>query len=391
MDTERINERLEEPRTFPQIEYEGRLDRAQAAMRAEGLDLLVLFGPQSLGYFTGYSSVNIWDFSALVIPVTDGPRVVLWDFEQPRFDVSAALGEVVPYSAHESPLVAFDLAVGGLDVSTFAIDDWSACMPHAALERLHGVFRDASRADGRRVIWRTRLIKSTRERELLERSATLTDAGVRAAIEAAQPGVSDRDVAAAISDVMLRGGSEHFSIQPIVAAGPRAGAPHSEASGYVLKRGEGVFIELGAAVNRYTAPLMRTLTLGECEPELEQLAELATGVLDELLGRMRPGVSCHEVARAAQAVVDGGGPEVLFHRSFGYPVGFTVPPTWIEELDFLVREGNQEPLEEGMVFHLPISLRNRARRGVGMSQTVEITADGARPLSSIPAQLLATG
>jgi Xaa-Pro dipeptidase len=326
-----------------------------------------------------------------VLPVAGMPRVVLWDFEQPRFELSAAVGDVFPYTAHESPPLALGRALAGLEASSFAIDDWSVSARADAMQCVQDACPRAARGDARRVIWRTRLIKSELERVLLGRSAALTDLGVNAAREAARPGLTDRELAATISDAMLRAGSDHFSIQPIVAAGPRAGAPHSDACGYVLKQGEGVFIELGGAVHRYTAPLMRTLTLGDCDSELEQLAELGTAVLDELLARMRPGARCDEVARTAQAVVDSGGPEILFHRSFGYPVGFTVPPTWIEELDFLIRLGNDEPLEEHMVFHLPISLRHRHLRGIGMSQTVEITADGARPLSSVPARLLPAG
>ena len=36
-----------------------------------------------------------------------------------------------------------------------------------------------------------------------------------------------------------------------------------------------------------------------------------------------------------------------------------------------------------MVFHLPISLHKCGLRGVGLSQTVEITSDSARPQSAV--------
>ncbi len=66
----------------------------------------MLTDPQSLAYFTGYRSVNLWDFGAVAIPATGEPIVVLWDFEAPRFEVSANVGRLVTYAAGDDPVAA---------------------------------------------------------------------------------------------------------------------------------------------------------------------------------------------------------------------------------------------------------------------------------------------
>ena len=389
-DRDEIRLAAEEHPAFAPAEHWSRVARAQSAMAEEGIELLLLFDPQSLGYFTGYTSVNLWDFSALVMPVDGEPRVVLWDFEVPRFEVSANLGDLFVYAPHADPIPVLVAALDGFRVGTYATDDWAACIAVADWERVRNHLGTARRLDARPVLWRTRLRKSAAERELLHRSAELTDVAVRAAHEALAEGVSDHELAATMSAALARGGSGTPAIAPVVAVGPRAGIPHSEAAGRRVRAGEPVFVEVGACLSGYTAPIMRTLVVGEPEPQLAALARTATDAVTAAVEAMQIGTSVHEVAERAQRVVDADPTAILFHRYFGYPVGFGGPPSWIERLAFHVHTGNDALLEEGMVFHIPLSLRHRGVRGVGLSQTVEITPSGPRTLSRLPAELWRT-
>lgn len=383
---EALRDRVGEGPLFGPAEHADRVGRAQAQMRADGIDLLVLFDPDSIAYFSGYSSVNLWDFAAVLIAAEGEPTVVLWEFELPRFEVSAAHGEARTYALGEDPEHVLAAAVAALGPQSWATDEWHPASAAAGSPRLRRCLPPSARRDARRVLWRTRLVKSAAELELLERAAAVTDLGVRAAHAALAPGVSDHELAAAAAAAMLAAGSGHFAIQPIVALGSRAGVPHSEAAGAVVRPGQPVFLELGARLRGYTAPLMRTLTLGEPEPELRGLEQVAAAALAAALEAIRPGATAATVAAAVNATV-ATAPEILFHRCVGYPVGAASPPSWIEPLDFLIEEGNSEPLAADMVFHLPLSLRHRGLRGVGLSQTVRVTASGAEVLSSIPPTL----
>ena len=69
------------------------------------------------------------------------------------------------------------------------------------------------------------------------------------------------------------------------------------------------------------------------------------------------------------------------------PVGLGYPPSWIETLGFFIRTDNPAPLEAGMIFHLPMSLRVAGRLGICLSQTMLVTPDGGVPLTSTPARL----
>lgn len=383
-----FRQRIGEQPALPVAEYERRVATARRAMAEEGLDALLLFDPQSVCYFTGYTSVNLWDFCAVLIPSSGTVRTILWDFELPRYEASAAIGDPVTYAAHANTSEAVVTACRGFRIRTYAVDLWAPRVSVETWDRIRQGLEPAVPRDARRVLWSTRLRKSPVELAALRESAALTDLGVVAAAEAVRPGAIDREIAAAAAGAMLAAGAGHFSIQPIVAVGPRAGVAHSECSGRAVEEGAGVFLELGAPVKRYTAPVMRTVVAGEPSKELTQLASVASTALEEVVRAMRPGVTCAEVARVAHEVIRQSGSGVLFHGYVGYPIGVSFPPSWLEDLAFHIHLGNGEVLEEGMAFHLPISLRKRGEQGVGLSYSVVITSRGAEVLTGSPATLI---
>jgi Xaa-Pro aminopeptidase len=71
----------------------------------------------------------------------------------------------------------------------------------------------------------------------------------------------------------------------------------------------------------------------------------------------------------------------IFHFNFGYAIGLAHPPGWLDGAPFSIVAENHEPLEEGMAFHIPGSLRSFARGGVGLSHTIVLERDGPRVLT----------
>src|SRR5207247_10686462 len=100
----------------------------------------------------------------------------------------------------------------------------------------------------------------------------------------------------------------------------------------------------------------------------------------------RTGTPARSVAEAGLRFIRPVERDVVFHYYFGYPVGIGYPPSWIETLGFFIRTDNPAPLESGMVFHLPMSLRVAGRLGICLSQTMLVTPDGGVPLTGTPAR-----
>ena len=71
---------------------------------------------------------------------------------------------------------------------------------------------------------------------------------------------------------------------------------------------------------------------------------------------------------------------------FGYAVGAQFPPSWVEGTGYIAK-GQTRTFETNMVFHLPLCLRVPGQWGVGLSDTVVVTEQGAKPLTNNDWQL----
>jgi Xaa-Pro dipeptidase len=372
---------------FPIEEYRGRVARVHAVMSERSLDAIVLFGPHNIAYLTGMDSENLFDPQACILAAGKDPALVILDFELGRFENSAWLDKPRLFGQLDDPVAAFAqaLADSGLARSRLGIDRrWIGAQQY---EQLVAALPEARIEDGFGIVERVRLVKSAAEIELMRKAAGFTDAAVEGGFAAIAAGRRDHDIAAAIMAALYGAGSELTCWGPIVAAGYRSGLAHSAHNGKALKAGECVFLELSGQYRRYTAPLMRTAVIGNANAEQRRLAEASAGAVAAILETAKAGTPARDVAAAGLRQVAPVEEGIVFHHNFGYPVGLGYPPSWIETLGFFIRADNPTPLEAGMVFHLPMSLRVAGRFGVCLSHTMLVTAEGGVALTRSPARL----
>ncbi len=373
---------------FDAPEYAARLGAVRFGMAERQIDGLLLFSPHNVFYLSGMDSENLFDFQCLIVPAQGEPVLVILDFEEARAANSVGYGRTVSYHAFDDPIEAVlaQIRALGLSAGRIGLESRAGITPASYaqfVQRLAG----AAVVDPFGVVENVRLVKSPAELAYMRRAAALTDAATLAAYEAIRPGVRDAEIAATILDVFYRGGSDMVCWGPIVASGYRAGSAHSSFNGRTIEAGETVFLELTAEVRKYTAPLMRTAILGRPSAEQERVAEAGAAAVETILATARPGVAAAEVAHAAGAVLAPVLDGIVFHHNFGYPVGIGYPGTWIESLGFFLRVDNPRPLQAGMVFHLPMSLRKFGEWGINQSHTMLITETGAETLTKTPARL----
>src|SRR5262249_56134151 len=78
-------------------------------------------------------------------------------------------------------------------------------------------------ADGSGLVEHVRRVKSAREVEYIRQAGRYCEASLRAAVDAAQPGATENDVAAAAYQAMYKAGSEFLGHEAQYVAGPAAG------------------------------------------------------------------------------------------------------------------------------------------------------------------------
>ncbi len=366
--------------TFPREEYERRLNDLRVRMEQRLLDAVVITDPENLMYLTDYQTTGYSFFQALVVPL-DGDSFMItrameesnviertWvDQTRPYPDTGDAIQQLVA-SLHE-----FDLA----DKSV-GYERNSYYFPAYQQDRVHTSFQNGGRLmDCFGIVEEGRKRKSPVEVDAMRRAAKATQAGMRAGLAAAVPGVTENEIAAEISAAMFRAGGEAPAVMPYVTAGPRSMIGHATWEGRTVEPGEHVFLEIGGCFRRYHTAMMRTAVMGGMTDSLYHAQERMKLALSELKSVMRPGMTVSDADSIVRNIITDNEVGARLVTRSGYSIGIAFPPSWDEGYIVSLNPGDFSILEQGMTFHvIPWMWGVDGDKTVGISDTILITEDG---------------
>ncbi|MFH0962703.1 MAG: Xaa-Pro peptidase family protein [Planctomycetota bacterium] len=410
--------------SFSLAEYKRRLKAVQARMRQDSLAALVLTDLANICYLTGFQTIGSYGYGlyATIVPATGAPILFASDFESHNARIVSWLDDVALYRVQdqitgspvhelsglnpENPVILSNRS--GPQVTGSPVEQLARVLEKRGLdagrigcERLHFAMtvRDhetfasklprARFVDASDLVEQVKIVKSAEEIAVLRRAAQITTTAVLAAIDAAAEGALDNRVAAAAYEAAIRAGGEYFSLQPVVTSGRRSGIPHSTFRRVRLDKGDCVFLEISAAYERYSAPTLRTISIGPPRPACRRAFEACQASVTALRGKLRHGASSRDTAQAAGKALRAVEPKLLWHGYYGYSVGLAFPPACSDcKTIGDITETTDFELKAGMVFHCNTSLRKPGRFGVTLGDTVLITQHGSEPLTSVPEELI---
>ncbi|MGB2954113.1 MAG: Xaa-Pro peptidase family protein, partial [Gaiellaceae bacterium] len=317
-----------------QPELDSRRQAVGAIVERAGCDALLVFGSHGRGeqfrYLTSFAPVlgDMW------LVWGDGRSSCVLDFDwqveearrrsglddwrgggRPVETVAELLTELEPRS----------LAVAGLDR-----------LPVTAFELLRSRLRDTAVFDVGAEVAELRRRKSPLEVKALREAARLTDRGLEVARAEAQPGVTERELAARIGQAL----GPEWSFPPTVVSGNERPIPIREPTERRLEDGDTVMVDIGASYDGYQADATRTFVLGDPSTLQRRVWDVVLRAYEAALEKARPGVACVELQRAAAAATEDAG-FGLAHR-VGHGIGLQTSFEWPD----LASE--QTPLEPGV-------------------------------------------
>jgi Xaa-Pro aminopeptidase len=361
-------------------------------MRAQGVDVCLLFNEPNIRYATGVSAMPIWSNTTFVraalVPAEGAP--ILFEHGNSIHRSKLALEDVRPMHAWEfyddtgaeatkwaaeTASVLRELGIDGMPVAV----DRLGTPGFLALQQAGVRIVDSSA-----VTRAAREVKTSQEIEAMRLNGALQVEMLAAFEEAVAPGVRERDLLAVLADSMLRGGGEHLSTST-VCSGPNGNPWRSEATGRALEPGELVFVDTDTVgIEGYFFCVSRTFPVpgAPVPPELRETYRIAHGWLEEMKALVRPGITCGELAARGPSLPDAWMPqryECMIHGigleeespSVCYPLDAqTNPDRVIEEDMTLVVE-----LYGGAV---------GGDHGVKLGDEVLVTHDGVEVLAPYP-------
>ena len=374
---------------FPKEEFDARTRRLKRALAVAGIDLYLTSGAENVFWLSGQQTPGYYTFQCLAVPARGASFLMLRALETHNARANTYLSRIVGYADDANPADAVTEIVEarGFKGRRIAIDRNAWFLTVNLFDRLRD--RLGPLEDGSGIVESLRRVKSARELAEIRAAARANDAGMRAGLAAVRAGGSENDVAAEIMHAAIKAGSEYVGMEPFVASGPRSGLPHATWRRRRIRKGDVVVLETAACRNRYHAASFRTVTVGRTPREAHEWYAVCREALEAGVETLRPGRTCAEVHDAVQAVIDAAGLTEAYRKRSGYSMGVSFAPDWGEGNILSLYRGVDVVLEPGMVFHVPITLRDYGRFTVAVSETIEVTGRGPKILGKVGRELLA--
>jgi Xaa-Pro aminopeptidase len=362
--------------------YQTRLDKTRAAMRAQGIELLIVYGNgrhsflamNPAWWLTGLRQMG--PHLAVLLPLDGAPQVIatpVWDRD--RIVERCAIEAVICcepaqfMSVVESQLGSRNYAHIRVGVSG------GGQMPRAVHEAWRRLFGGPV-IDADKMISDIARVRDAWSLKCTRAAVVIAEQGYDHLLSIARPGLREHQVAAELEGCVLALGAEdNFQI---LSASQHNRACHRPTN-RILAEGDILLGEITPSVEGEFAQICRTAVLGEPSAAQHAAFDLLDSALRAGMRAARPGVTVADVVEAIHAPIVAAG----YQR-------YTVPPYMrtrghsmaMGSMDPEIALGNGQVLAEGVMFVMHPNQYLPETGYLMCGEPVLIGPDGAVPLTS---------
>jgi Xaa-Pro aminopeptidase len=368
---------------FSRQEYERRQAAVIARFDEVGIDALAVTANSHQEYLSGYDGGG--DYFApfpLILSPGHRPTYVVRLYDEDAVRAQSCIDDIVPYRQQADAARAWAdvLRTRGLERARLGLELGAWNLAPADVSALQAELPDLEIVDTTRLVAQVAAVKSEVEIDVMRRAMALTRLAIDTFNSSIEDGAVEIEVARRIDDAVARAGGETRSYTLVF--GPRTALPHGGPGLYRLERDQPAFTELSGWMHGYAAGLCRSAVLGR-HREAETLHALAEDALQAAIDAIRPGVTAGVVDAACRSVIEVAGRSATFRHRTGYQIGIM----WTDRGNLSLEPDANDVIEANMTLHMPIILFEQGRFGVGVSETVVVTDDGAEVLSGLPREI----
>jgi Xaa-Pro dipeptidase len=286
-----------------------RIAEAHEERRKAGLDALLVWKDENQRYLTDLRPQLIHGKTtalngALLIEGHD-PILFCSGGERDRVD------RTMPWikEVHTIPIVEEKALVRGLvkDILGPVLKKYGLAQAKIGIDEGNMVFMNAIKEffptllieDGDTPMQMARMIKLPEELVLLEEATAIADAVTATATATVADGVRECEVAAEAMRTLFRLGGEYAHVTtPFVASGEHMAPPNRICSDKIIRHGDIVFIDIGAAWGGYFGDVARAVICGKPSDEQKKIYTAVYEGLKAGIAEMRPGRTNKDCAEA---------------------------------------------------------------------------------------------
>ena len=372
-----------------------RVEDLQRILGQKQVAIALLFQNRDLYYFAGTMQDGV-----LTVPATGEPVLLV------RRNYERAQQEATVPSLRR--LNGLDDLKDVVPAGIKSVGVEADVLPVAAFQRLQKLFPTTKWVDISTDVMSIRMVKEPGEIELITRSAAINDAAHQRAAQVLRDGLTEVELFSEMEYAARRLGDDRLgnargfnSLPPCqIGSGDAATVPNRAAlpfggvgmspaapcgsSTRVIHQGEAVVVDWVSSYEGYISDQTRTYFIGPPDSELLQAYDTCRQIYQAVVGVMAPGVPGKHLYELALRMAAEAGYEHFLGmgkyrvRFLGHGVGLELT----EQPVLSYRE--ERPLPEGCVLTVEPKIVIPGRGSVGIENTLWLSGDGPRPLTSAP-------
>jgi Xaa-Pro aminopeptidase len=226
-----------------------------------------------------------------------------------------------------------------------------------------------------------RRVKDAGEIARIEAACRIADDALAAVLPRLIDEPEEREFGLELDTTMRRLGAADVSFETIVGSGPNGAKPHARPTDRRIREGDLVVLDFGALFDGYHSDMTRTVAVGTPTATQRRMDEVVRAAQAAGVEAVRPGVTGAEVDKVCRDLIAESGWGDQFLHGTGHGVGLDIheDPRLSSTGTASLEPGNVVTVEPGV--YLP------EHGGVRIEDTVVVTADGCRPLTTAPKDL----
>lgn len=365
--------------------HAARRGRLSANAAADGADAALITNLVNVRYLTGLASSN----AALLIPAASSPGRAPGDGPLLATDSRYALAaerdapdvELIVDRRIEAAL-AHQAVRRGYHRLLFEAHEMTVERYQAMGAVLGGQAGGFELAPLGRYVEKMREVKDEEELALLRTACELSSRALEDVLPAIRPGVTERQVAAALEQRMVELGAEKPAFDTIVACGPNGAIPHHVPTGRPIEPGHLVVIDFGARYGGYHADMTRTVAVGDPAAWQRDLYDLVAAAQRAGAAAARTGAELAAVDASARDLITDAGHAGHFQHGLGHGVGLEVHEEPLISAGRTGKLGDRVPVTIEPGVYLP------GKGGVRIEDTLAVRAEKTETLTTFTKDLL---
>ncbi len=361
-----------------------RLEKLLGEMNRAGLDAVALV-PGANFYFVSDAHFHLMERPTVLFIRSNGDmHAVIPELEKTKWQSLQPDVETVYWQDSDGYEDAFAKVAGRFSAGRMGVEGQT--MRFFESETLRSNFGNSLVVNAHGDISRMRLHKDEAEISLMKRAIDISQAALGETYASVTAGMTEAEVRKILCNNMMEHGAEGFAFDPIVLTGGASADPHGSPSDQrILKKGDPLLIDFGAAYGGYNADITRTVFVESVSDEHRAIYETVHAANQKGRDVARAGQSLHDLDTEVSGVLRASDFADLIVHKTGHGLGLDVHEAP------QVMQGNMDLAEPGMVVTIEPGLYRAGDIGVRIEDDVLIDEDGSTSLTDFNRELMLVG